>query len=143
MQCQLQRVSLKVLIRLCDEGNSNFYKSDKVFVKLVSKCSELYKEGHCDLFDILYECWIKVAMHSRYNELDAVLDFFRTTDTYSQVVLRFLGSDTPQGFYIGSVVMSYPEIMGTMEQLYKEDKLPDRSVFSKAPPHKVPSNWKM
>ena len=126
----------KVLIRLCDEGNSNFYKSDKVFVKLVSKCSELYKEGHCDLFDILYECWIKVAMHSRYNELDAVLDFFRTTDTYSQVVLRFLGSDTPQGFYIGCVVMSYPEIMGTMEQLYKEDKLPDRSVFSKAPPHK-------
>ena len=54
VQCQLQRVSLKVLIRLCDEGNSNFYKSDKVFVKLVSKCSELYKEGHCDLFDVLY-----------------------------------------------------------------------------------------
>ena len=52
--------------------------------------------------------------------------------------LRFLGSDTPQGFYIGSVVMSYPEIMGTMEQaLIKEDKLPDRSVFSKATPHKV------
>lgn len=120
----------KVLIWFCDSENPDFYKYDEVFGTLVSKCSKLYKEGNHELFNVLYKCWLKSALHYRHKEVSAVSDFFRETDTYADVVLRLIGSDTSQGLYLVSVFESCPEIMVTMEHLYIEDKLPDSSVFA-------------
>ena len=122
--------SISLVLEWFYKSGKNLYEGDCIFSDLVSKCSELYLEGNHKLFDIMYECWIWAAKNARHKEASAVSKFFKDTNSYEKAVLRFVNSEGLKGFYNWAYLNSYPEIFDILEQLYKENKLPDRSAFA-------------
>lgn len=122
--------SISLVLEWFCKSEKYLYEGDCVFCDLVSKCSELYLEGNHKLFDIMYECWIWAAKNARHKEASAVSKFFKDTNSYEKAVLRFVNSEGLEGFYNWIYLNSYPEIFDILEQLYKENKLPDRSAFA-------------
>lgn len=122
--------SISLVLEWFCKSEKNLYEGDRIFSDLVSKCSKLYLEGNNKMFDIMYDCWIWAATNARHREASAVSEFFNETDSYEKAVLKFVNSGGLEGFNNWAFLNSYPEIFDILEQLYKENKLPNRSVFA-------------
>ena len=122
--------SISLVLEWFYKSGKNLYEGDCIFSDLVSKCSKLFLGGNHKLFDIMYECWIWAAKNARHKEASAVSKFFKDTNSYEKAVLRFVNSEGLKGFNNWAFLNSYPEIFDILEQIYKENKLPDRSNFA-------------